>query len=165
VNALSHYSLAASDEEHRRLIALATAEEDRVRDACARAGIGSGHHVVDLGCGPLGALHALASVVGPEGRVVGIDASAAALDKARSLLQHKQSVRFVHADVNAIASSDLPVADADLVFSRLFLLHQHDRRIRSEVPQRCCDREAPSSHTSRPMSFPAHPHRSRPCLP
>src|SRR5687768_9355680 len=72
---LSHYSLASSEEEHRRLIALATAEEDRVRDACARAGIGSGNHVVDLGCGPLGALHALASVVGPLGRVVGIDAS------------------------------------------------------------------------------------------
>ena len=105
---------------------MATAEEDRVRDACARAGIGAGHHVVDIGCGPLGALHALASVVGPDGYVVGIDASAAALDRARSLLQHEQSVRFVHADVNAIGSSDLPVADADLVFSRLFLLHQQD---------------------------------------
>jgi SAM-dependent methyltransferase len=126
VSALSHYSLAASDEEHRRLIALAMAEEDRVRDACVRVGIGAGHHVVDLGCGPLGALHALASVVGPEGRVVGIDASAAALDRARSLLQHEQSVRLVHADVNAPAIKELPIADADLVFSRLFLLHQHD---------------------------------------
>jgi len=124
-SALSHYSLAASDEEHRRLIALATAEEDRVRDACARACIGSGHHVVDLGCGPLGALQALASVVGPSGRVVGIDASAPALDKARTILRD-ESVRFVHADVNAFSSSDLQVADADLVFSRLFLLHQQD---------------------------------------
>jgi SAM-dependent methyltransferase len=123
--ALSHYSLAASDEEHRRLIALATAEEDRVRDACARAGIGAGHHVVDLGCGPLGALHALASVVGPSGRVVGIDASAAALDKARTLLRD-EPVRLVHADVNALSPDAVPIANADLVFCHLFLLHQQD---------------------------------------
>ena len=124
-SALPHYALAASDDEHRRLIALATAEEDRVRDACARAGIGPGHHVVDLGCGPLGALHALASVVGPEGSVTGIDASAAALDKARTLLRD-EPVRFVHADVNTLSPDDVPIADADLVFCRLFLLHQHD---------------------------------------
>lgn len=121
---ISSYSLAPSDDEHRRLIALATAEEDRVRDACTRAGIGLGHYVVDLGCGPLGALQVLASVVGPVGRVVGIDASGAALDKARALLG--SHVQFVHADVNAISPGDIPVAEADLVFSRLFLLHQHD---------------------------------------
>jgi SAM-dependent methyltransferase len=126
-SALSHYSLAASDAEHERLIALATAEEDRVRDACARAGIGSGHHVVDLGCGPLGALHALASVVGATGHVTGIDASAAALDKARALFRERnEQVHFVHADVNALTPDDIPVADADLVFCRLFLLHQQD---------------------------------------
>lgn len=125
--ALSHYSLAASDDELRRLIALATAEEDRVRDACARAGIGAGHHVVDLGCGPLGALNVLASIVGPAGRVVGIDASAAALDKARTILGSRDGqVRLVHADVHALSPAQVPIADADLVFCRLFLLHQQD---------------------------------------
>ncbi len=114
------YSLAASDEEHRRLIALASAESDYVVDACRRAGVSAGSTVVDVGCGPLGALSALSSVVGPSGTVIGVDASAAALERARALVP---SVRLVHGDVNTIAP---PVTNADLVYCRLFLLHQPD---------------------------------------
>ena len=54
-----HYTLGASDAELRRLIALASHEEDRVIDACRRAGIGEGMVVADFGCGPLGALYRL----------------------------------------------------------------------------------------------------------
>lgn len=114
------YSLAASDDEHRRLIALATAESDHVKEACRRAGIGEGATAVDVGCGPLGALSALSSVVGFTGTVIGIDASAAALDRARLLVP---AARLIHGDVNAI---DPPVTNADLVYCRLFLLHQPD---------------------------------------
>lgn len=123
---LEAYALGASDDELRRLIALASAEEDRVRDACARAGIGSGATVIDLGCGPLGAVHALAEVVGPTGSVTGIDASAAALEKARTLIPPPTHLRFLHADVNALEPEDIPPGQADLVFCRLFLMHQHD---------------------------------------
>jgi SAM-dependent methyltransferase len=119
--ALSHYTLGASDAEHRRLVRLAAHEEDRVVDACGRAGIGEGAIAVDLGCGPLGALAALAKVVGSEGVVVGVDASAAALNRARSLLGEVfPQIRFVEADVNRV-TTHLP---ADLVYSRLMLLHQ-----------------------------------------
>lgn len=114
------YSLAPSDEEHRRLVALATAESDHVKEACRRAGIGAGATVVDVGCGPLGALSALSSVVGLGGTVIGIDASATALERARQLVP---DVRLVHGDVHAI---DPPVRDAHLVYCRLFLLHQPD---------------------------------------
>jgi len=78
------YTLGETDAEHRRLIALASAEEDRVIDACRRAGVREGMTAVDLGCGPLGALHALSKVVGPSGRVIGIDASSAAIERARA---------------------------------------------------------------------------------
>jgi SAM-dependent methyltransferase len=54
------------------------------------------------------------------GTVIGIDASASALERARQLVP---GVRLIHGDVNTI---DPPVADADLVYSRLFLLHQSD---------------------------------------
>jgi ubiquinone/menaquinone biosynthesis C-methylase UbiE len=117
------YSLAASDDEHRRLIALAGAGSDHVIDACRRAGVAPGSTVVDLGCGPLGALSALASVVGPDGMVIGIDASAAALERARKLVPN---VQLIHGDVHAI---DPPVTNADLVYCRLFLLHQTDPAI------------------------------------
>src|SRR5687767_1313813 len=111
------YSLAASDDEHRRLIALASAESDHVVEACRRAGVIAGSTAVDLGCGPLGALSALSSVVGPAGTVIGIDASASALERARELVPN---VRLIHGNVNAM---DPPVTNADLVYCRLFLLH------------------------------------------
>jgi SAM-dependent methyltransferase len=122
---LSHYTLGASDEEHRRLIHLASHEEEYVADACRRAGIGHGATVVDLGCGPLGALAALARVVGTSGLVIGVDASAAALERARSLLSLPQ-LRLVHGDVNALTPETLGVRHVDLAYSRLMLLHQAD---------------------------------------
>ncbi len=123
---LPHYTLGATEAEHRRLIDLASHEEHRVVDACRRAGIGEGATVLDLGCGPLGGLAALARVVGKQGTVVGIDASAAALEKARSILPHPEfpHVRFVQADVNEVSLDQLNLEGADLAYSRLMLLHQ-----------------------------------------
>lgn len=119
---LPHYSLGATDAEHRRLVQLASHEEDRVTDACRRAGIGAGATVVDLGCGPLGAVAALAGVVGGEGLVIGVDGSAAALEKARR--HAAPNVRFVQADVNDVACEQLGIEAADLAYCRLILLHQ-----------------------------------------
>jgi ubiquinone/menaquinone biosynthesis C-methylase UbiE len=123
---LPNYSLGGTDAEHRRLIDLASHEEHRVVEACRKAGIGEGATVLDLGCGPLGGLAALAGVAGTTGTVVGIDASAGALEKARSLLPAAAfpSVRFVQADVNEVSLEQLGVAGADLAYSRLMLLHQ-----------------------------------------
>ena len=125
--ALSHYSLGSSDAEHRRLIQLASHEEDRVADACRRAHIGSGATAIDLGCGPLGALPALANVVGRDGMVIGVDASAAALARAQALLaEHFPQIRFVEADGNRVTAGELGIEGADLIYSRLLLLHQAD---------------------------------------
>lgn len=74
--------------------------------------------MVDFGCGPLGALAALSRVVGPSGSVTGVDASPAALAKARLL---SPSVQLVQADVN-----DVALPPCDLAYSRLMLLHQQD---------------------------------------
>lgn len=125
--ALPHYSLGSTDAEHRRLIHLASHEAERVVDACRRAGVGAGAVAVDLGCGPLGALAALAEVVGSEGTVVGVDASAAALGRARALLGGDlPQLRLVEGDVNRVTASELGVEGVDLVYSRLMLLHQGD---------------------------------------
>jgi SAM-dependent methyltransferase len=120
---LPHYSLGATDAELRRLIDLASHEEDRVAEACRRAGIGEGATVVDLGCGPLGALAALARIVGRGGRVIGVDGSDAALTKARTLLSRSAfpHVDFLHSDVD-----DADIRDVDLAYCRLMLLHQND---------------------------------------
>lgn len=126
-DALLHYSLAASDAEHRRLMHLASHEEERVADACRRASVGDGATAVDLGCGPLGALAALANVVGRHGTVIGVDASAAALAQARTLLADRfPQIRLVECDVNRVTARELGIEQADLAYSRLMLLHQAD---------------------------------------
>jgi SAM-dependent methyltransferase len=124
--ALSHYSLGSTDAEHQRLIQLASHEEDRVIDACRRAGVAESATAVDLGCGPLGALVALAKVVGSAGTVIGVDASAAALARARQWTADHPQIRFVQADVNEVTARELGIDEADLVYSRLMLLHQAD---------------------------------------
>jgi ubiquinone/menaquinone biosynthesis C-methylase UbiE len=116
------YTLGATDAELRRLVSLASHEEDRVVDACRRAGVGEGATVADLGCGPLGALGALARVVGSSGTVIGVDASAQALEKARALLAEAKNVRLVQADVNEVSLE----TQVDAVYCRLMLLHQRD---------------------------------------
>ena len=116
---LPHYALGATDEEHQRLIHLASHEEPFVIEACRRAGIGEGATVVDAGCGPLGALAALSRVVGSSGVVIGVDANGAALEKARALVP---GARLVRSDVHAVEIE----GGADLVYSRLMLLHQAD---------------------------------------
>jgi SAM-dependent methyltransferase len=126
VSALVHYTLGATEAELRRLIALATHEEDHVVDACRRAGVAEGMVVADLGCGPLGALGALARVVGSGGTVIGVDASAPALEKARVLLEKSSTVRLMQADVNDVSRESLEVDSVDAVYSRLMLLHQPD---------------------------------------
>jgi ubiquinone/menaquinone biosynthesis C-methylase UbiE len=125
---LSHYSLGASDAEHRRLVELARHEEGQVREACARAGIGPGAVVFDLGCGPLGALSALAGVVGPAGRIVGVDASGAALEKARRYMTSRgiETVELIESDVHDVDPATAGDRGADLAYCRLMLLHQED---------------------------------------
>jgi len=120
------YTLGATDAELRRLVSLASHEEDRVADACRRAGVGEGAVVADLGCGPLGALRALAQVVGSRGTVLGVDASATALEKARVLLADAPNVRLVQCDVNEVTRASLGVDAIDAVYCRLMLLHQPD---------------------------------------
>lgn len=121
----THYTLGATDAELRRLVSLALHEEDHVLDACRRAGIGPGSVVADFGCGPLGALDALARLVGPEGSVIGIDASTNALENARLLLAHP-NVRLVHGDVNDVTARHLGAGSIDAAYCRLMMLHQPD---------------------------------------
>lgn len=108
------YMLAASEAEHARLIELARRNADTVREMCARAGVAAGGRVADIGCGPVGALCELAEVVGPHGRVVGLDSSAAAVETARAIVadRHLSNVAVVHGDINTVDHAALTAAEA-----------------------------------------------------
>jgi SAM-dependent methyltransferase len=158
---LPSYSLGATDAELRRLIDLASHEEDRVVDACRRAGIRAGATVLDLGCGPLGALAALADVVGREGTAIGIDASASALEKARSLLPTTSfpQIRFLQADVNVVSRERLGVDRVDLAYCRLMLLHQSDP---ARVLRQIAELPADVVIAHEPSDLPSHAPASEP---
>jgi ubiquinone/menaquinone biosynthesis C-methylase UbiE len=85
--------------------------------------------VVDVGCGPIGALLELAEIVGSPGTVVGVDSSAGAIETARGIVAQsgQANVRLVHGDVNALAPA--AIADDgpfDAAYLRFVLIHLGD---------------------------------------
>jgi SAM-dependent methyltransferase len=82
--------------------------------AIERARVGAGERVVDVGCGCGQTSLQLAERVGPSGSVLGIDVSAAMLERARERAAGRANVRFAHAD----AQTHRFDPDFDLVFSR-----------------------------------------------
>jgi SAM-dependent methyltransferase len=85
------------------------------------AGLQRGMRVADLGCGVGTVTTLLATLVGPEGHVVGIDASAAQLAQARERLNGaSRNISFIQASAT---DTGLPPASFDLVYSRFLLIH------------------------------------------
>ena len=100
------------------------------RRVLLEAGLRSGMRVGDFGCGVGLVTALLAELVGPEGHVVGLDASAAQLAQARERMPADgTNVRFVEASAT---DSGLPPASFDLVYCRFLLLHlpEPDRALR-----------------------------------
>jgi 2-polyprenyl-3-methyl-5-hydroxy-6-metoxy-1,4-benzoquinol methylase len=77
------YILDGSDEDLRRLVGVAEVTGEMARSAFRRVGMAEGWHAIDCGCGPLGGLAVMAEMVGPAGRVVGVDLSEPAIQRAR----------------------------------------------------------------------------------
>ena len=76
-----------------------------------------GERALDIGCGFGDTAQQIAELVGPEGDVLGVDASARFIETARSeaALAGRQQVRFAVADVEASAFDE----SFDLAFSRM----------------------------------------------
>lgn len=119
------YPLSIDDHELRRLDrpgrALAPATEFVLRSA----GLRSGMQVLDLGSGAGDVAFLARDIVGPSGRVVGIDQSPAAVDRARARAEHlcHRNVGFVVRDAHD-ETTDLGPFDA--VIGRLVLMYAPD---------------------------------------
>jgi len=125
----SPYVIEGSPSEYDRLVRIAQAFDPEVQDGWRRTGLRGGARVIDVGCGPLGALLSLTNLVGPKGCVVGLDFNVAALATAEAILSQRglTNVHVVHGDINTIALDDIPGAGSfDLAYCRLFLIHQRD---------------------------------------
>ncbi|MGI8825903.1 MAG: methyltransferase domain-containing protein [Chloroflexota bacterium] len=127
---LDLHALHSNDLQLEHLFMVAQEEGDQVRSACSRAGIVPGARVIDIGCGPLGALLELTDIVGPEGTVVGLDTSAEFLETARQILAVRgleDRVPLIQADINSMNVEDLSaLRPFDAAYLRNVLFHQED---------------------------------------
>ena len=87
----------------------------------ARAGVGPGDRVLDVGTGPGYLALAASRLVGPEGAAVGIDASPEMIDRARMLAARAGA----RAEYQVASAESLPFEDGsfDVAVSRLVLHH------------------------------------------
>src|SRR3954453_13108097 len=103
------YVLGRSDAETRRLIAQHQIYGPLTRRLFEAAGIGAGMTVLDVGSGAGDVALLLADLVGPRGRVVGVEQNAAILDTARARVETAgwRNVTFFAGEVQtAVIESD-----------------------------------------------------------
>lgn len=118
------YVCGHAPREIARLALQSRIYEAVTRRLLARAGIGAGYHVVDLGCGGGDVSLLAAEAVGPTGSVLGVDRSAEAVAAARARASDAGYVHvgFIAAELDAWA----PETSVDAVVGRFVLMHQHD---------------------------------------
>lgn len=122
---VKRYQLTGDDEDLKRLLIVSDTMTESARTALRRSGVGTGASVIECGCGPVGALPVLAELVGPAGRVVGVDMNESAVERARSVVDALglDNVRLVVGNMNDLDATALG-GPFDLAFTRLFLVHQ-----------------------------------------
>jgi SAM-dependent methyltransferase len=119
-----NYALGRSAAETQRLILQNQIYGPFTRQLLSAAGITAGMKVLDLGSGAGDVALLLADLVGPEGRIVGIDTNADVLDTARTRVQAAgwQNLEFRHGDIQNLDVGD----DFDAVVGRWVLMYVPD---------------------------------------
>jgi 2-polyprenyl-3-methyl-5-hydroxy-6-metoxy-1,4-benzoquinol methylase len=123
-SAESAYVMGHTDQERRRLALQASVINPLTDNFLRRAGISSGMHVLELGCG-IGEVSLIAArLVGPHGHVHSIDIDAAALEIARGRTRSAghDHVTFEQTDVMEHSSA----RPYDAVIGRHILIHTAD---------------------------------------
>ncbi|MBV8964835.1 MAG: methyltransferase domain-containing protein [Mycobacteriaceae bacterium] len=120
----STYALGHSDPEVQRLMLQARLYEAHTEQALRLAGLRPGMRVLDVGCGPGDVSFLAARLVGPAGSVLGVDAAADIVDRAKSraAAQGVSNVSFTNSTITDFVA-DEPV---DAVIGRLILMHLPD---------------------------------------
>src|SRR5207248_7029532 len=121
------YIRDGGDEDLRRLLGVAETTQEMARSAFRRAGMQEGWHAIDCGCGPIGGLAVMADMAGPAGRVVGVDFSEPAIQRARSVVAALElsNVELFAGDIHELGTAAVG-GPFDLAYTRLFLMHQPD---------------------------------------
>jgi ubiquinone/menaquinone biosynthesis C-methylase UbiE len=102
-----------SEREFGRLLEQET--RDPVRQRLVDAGLSTGQHALDAGCGPGLITQHMAEIVGPSGMVVGIDTNRQSIAQATRLAGGHRNVTFMATDIRALGLAD---ASQDFVWSQ-----------------------------------------------
>ena len=118
------YALGRTRAEYDRLIEQAELFRPLTERMLRAAGVGTGMHVLDVGCGVGDVSFLVGELVGPEGSVVGIDLDGAALRVAdeRRLTRGVTNVGFREGDARSVDAEHL----FDAAVGRLVLMFMRD---------------------------------------
>ena len=119
---MSGYSLVISDSEIRRYTMMAEQARQSEADLWEKAGIVSGAVVADVGCGPGAVAICMARVVGPTGRIIGIEPDERALAAAQQLVK-QAGVDNVELHQGIATDSALSPGSVDVAVMRHVLAH------------------------------------------
>jgi SAM-dependent methyltransferase len=118
------YALGADTDETARLQRQSDELRPEARALLTRLGelgLRPGQAALDLGCGPRGILDLLVDAVGPDGRVVGLDADPAHVTAARQFA-FSQGLANVEVLAGDARHTGLPAESFDLVHTRTLLV-------------------------------------------
>jgi ubiquinone/menaquinone biosynthesis C-methylase UbiE len=120
----SFYALGHSEQELQRLSRQGQALEPFTRQLFEEAGISRGMRVLDVGCGSGDVAFLAADLVGPSGKVVGVDRERRAVDwaNARAKAQGTANVNFVEGDPAELEFDQ----KFDAIVGRLVLMYYPD---------------------------------------
>jgi SAM-dependent methyltransferase len=118
----SGYTLTLSDDELRRYRFMADAARQTEQDLWQAAGIAPGATVADVGCGPGALFPAIMDVIGPGGRLIGVDANPRTVAAAQAMIDaHGWQNATVH--VGQAEATGLPDGSVDVAMVRHVLGH------------------------------------------
>lgn len=121
------YALGHAEHELERLMRQGEYFGVLTEQVFQHAGIAAGMTVIDAGCGAGDVSLLAARMVGPTGRVVGVDRSGDAVAAATKRAEAIGNVRFVAGDLSDISLEALGLdAPADAVVGRLVLMYFPD---------------------------------------
>ena len=119
-----HYVMGQTDEERQRLIQQSAYLEPLTELMLREAGLESGMSVLDIGCGTGGSSQVAARIVGPTGRVIGLDRDDLTLRVARNFAAGAgfTQITFI---CGTVETAKFP-EKFDAVMGRFVLIHQKE---------------------------------------
>lgn len=92
------------------------------------AGAREGMTALDVGCGTGISTDVIRSIVGEQGRVIGIDANAAMLTVARERFRNQSNIVLIEANVFDLSEQDIPTDTADVALANFCYYYLKERR-------------------------------------